>query len=175
MQQGKMSTKDLTIFSMLSGIMYLSKVFMEWIPNVHLIGVFIIVNTIVYKKRALIPLYVYVFILGATNGFSPWWIPNLYIWFILWGMAMMVPKNLTKSVKIGVYMSVCGLHGLFYGCMYAPFQAWMFGLSWDGMIAWIIAGLPFDITHGISNFLVGIIIIPLAQILEKLANDSQNI
>jgi len=43
----------------------------------------------------------------------------------------------------------------------------MFGLSFEGMIAWIISGLPFDAIHGVSNFFVGFLILPLTKLLER--------
>ena len=44
----------------------------------------------------------------------------------------------------------------------------MFGLSFEGMIAWIIAGLPFDALSAIGNFGFGILIVPLSELLLKL-------
>lgn len=168
MKQKRISTRNMAIFSMLGGLMYMSKIMMEWLPNIHLLGVLIVVYTIVYGKDALVIIYIYVFLIGTTNGFSPWWYTNLYTWALLWAMAMCVPRNWNTKIKIPTYMLVCGLHGLTYGLQCAPLQAIMFGLSWEGMIGWVIAGIPFDLTHGISNFTSGIIIVPLAKCLQKL-------
>jgi len=44
----------------------------------------------------------------------------------------------------------------------------MFGLSFKQMLAWIIAGLPWDIVHGIGNLFVGMLIVPLSELLTKL-------
>ena len=53
---------------------------MELLPNIHLLGMLTMVYTIVFRIKALIPIYVYVFLNGIFAGFSPWWIPYLYIW-----------------------------------------------------------------------------------------------
>ena len=58
-------------------------------------------------------------------------------------------------------------HGCLYGCLYAPVQALMFGLSFEGMLAWIEAGLPFDLIHGASNFFTGILVVPLVRVLKQ--------
>ena len=58
--------------------------------------------------------------------------------------------------------------GFLFGTLYAPAQAILFGLSFKGMIAWIIAGLPWDFVHGISNFFCGILIVPIVTLLRKL-------
>jgi len=48
----------------------------------------------------------------------------------------------------------------------------MFGLDFQGMIAWIIAGIPFDITHGISNFFCGMLIVPIIKVLNMMGRKS---
>ena len=53
----KLTTKELTIFSMLGALMYASKIIMELVPNIHLLGVFTIAFTVVYRKKALYPIF----------------------------------------------------------------------------------------------------------------------
>lgn len=163
----KLTVRETAVFAMLGAMMYASKVLMEVLPNIHLIGTFIVAMTVVYRKKALYPLYIFVFVTGLLSGFATWWIPYLYIWAALWGAVMLLPKNMPKKIKPIVYMTVCGLHGLLYGVLYAPAQAILFGLDFKGMLTWIAAGLPFDITHGISNLLCGVLILPLASVLKK--------
>ncbi len=153
---------------MLAAVMYLSKVIMEWIPNVHLLGMLIMSYTLVYRVKALIPIYVYIMLNGVFAGFAMWWIPYLYIWTILWGATMLLPREMDKKIEVLVYMIVCGLHGLLFGILYAPMQALMFGLSFEGMIAWIIAGLPFDAIHGVGNLAAGLLILPMTKLLRRL-------
>ncbi len=157
----KINIKETVIFAMLGALMYMSKWLMEFLPNIHLIGVIIVAITVVYRKKALYPIYIFVLIAGLLGGFSAWWVPYLYIWTILWGMTMLLPKKLPTKAAPVIYMVVCSLHGFLYGVLYAPAQALMFGLDFKGTLAWIAAGFPFDITHGISNFLCGILIVPL--------------
>ena len=76
--------------------------------------------------------------------------------------------RLSVKVKVPLYMILYAFHGLSFGIMYAPFQAWIFGLSFNGMIAWIAAGIPFDVVHAISNLAAGILIVPLSELLKKL-------
>lgn len=162
------SIRELVTFSMLGTIMYASKLIMEVLPNVHLLGMFIMTYTLVYRKKALYPIYVYVFLNGLFAGFATWWIPYLYIWTVLWGITMLLPGNIPNKCRPIVYMLVCALHGFLFGTLYAPAQALLFGLNFKGMIAWIIAGLPWDIIHGISNFFVGMLIVPLVALIKKL-------
>ena len=73
--------------------MYCSKIILEWAPNVHLLGMFTMAFTLVYRKKALIPIYVFALLLGVLNGFNAWWVPYLYIWTLLWGITMLLPKK----------------------------------------------------------------------------------
>ena len=162
----KLNIKEAVIFSMLGAIMYASKVITDVLPNIHLIGIFVVTITLVYRKKALYPIYIFVFLTGLLNGFATWWIPYLYIWTVLWAAVMILPQNIPQKIQPIVYMVVCGLHGLLYGVLYAPAQAILFGLDFKGMIAWIVAGLPFDAIHGISNFIGGLLIQPLVATLK---------
>lgn len=164
-QNKRISVKEIAVFGMLGALMYASKVIMELIPNVHLIGSFIVAMTVVYRKKALYPIYIFVFLTGLLNGFGTWWIPYLYIWAVLWGVTMLLPKNMSRKKSVIVYCIVCSLHGFLYGTLYAPFQALMYNLNFEGTIAWILAGLPYDAIHGIGNLLCGILIVPLAELL----------
>ena len=166
----KLTTKEIALFGMLGALMYVSKIIMEIAPNIHLIGVFTAAFTVVYRKKALYPIYTYVILNGIFCGFATWWIPYLYIWTVLWGMVMLLPKEMPKKIQPFVYMAVCAVHGFLFGTLYAPAQALLYGLSFEGMVSWIIAGLPWDIMHGVSNFFCGMLIMPIAGILRFAAD-----
>lgn len=161
----KLTTREITIFAMLGAVMYASKLLMEVAPNIHLLGVFTIAFTVVYRKKALYPIYIYVILNGIFCGFAAWWVPYLYVWTVLWGVVMLLPEHLPKKLRPFVYMTVCAAHGFLFGTLYAPAQAVLFGMSFQGMVSWIIAGLPFDLIHGVSNFFCGILIVPVISAL----------
>lgn len=164
----KLSVKNLVVFGMLGALMYASKVAMEWLPNVHLLGMFTITFTVVYRRKALYPLYVYVFACGVFNGFATWWVPHLYLWTVLWAVTMLLPRHMPKPIATVVYATVCGLHGLLYGVLYAPTQALLYGLDFEATLAWIAAGLPFDVVHAVGNAVCGLLIVPLVALLRRL-------
>ena len=167
----RLTIKETAIFGMLGALMYASKMIMEAAPNIHLLGVFTIAFTVVYRKKALYPIYVYVLLNGIFSGFAMWWIPYLYLWTILWGVTMLLPQNMPKIIKPFIYMIVNMCHGFLYGTLYAPAQAILFGLDFKGMVAWIVAGLPWDFIHGVSNFFCGMLIVPIASLLWKLEHN----
>ena len=170
----KLTIKEIAVFGMLGGVMYVSKMIMELLPNVHLLGVFIIAFTVVYRQKALYIIYTYVCLNGIFSGFAAWWIPYLYVWTVLWGAVMLLPRKLPRKAEPFVYMAVCAAHGFLFGTLYAPAQAILFGLSLQGMVAWIIAGLPWDCMHGVSNFFCGILIMPLIYALRFAEQNTVN-
>ena len=87
------------------------------------------------------------------------------MWTVLWGAVMFLPKHMPAKIQPVVYMAVCAAHGFLFGTLYAPAQALLYGLSFQGMIAWIVAGLPWDLIHGVSNFFCGILILPIVSML----------
>ena len=160
---------QICVFAMLGAIMFASKFMMEALPNIHPVGMLTIAYTIVYRSRALIPLYVFIMLNGVFAGFNVWWLPYLYIWTILWVITMLLPKNMPKAIGYVVYPVLCALHGMAFGILYAPAQALFFGLNFEQTVAWIVAGLGFDVMHMVGNFCLGLLIIPTSEILKRLS------
>lgn len=169
-----LSIKETALFAVFGALMYTSKMLMEFLPNIHLLGLLIMLFTVVYRKKALIPIYLYVFLDGLTGGFSLWWLPYLYIWAVLWGATMLLPKRMPDKIAAFVFPIVCGLHGLLFGTLYAPLQALLYRYDFKTTVAWIIAGLPYDGIHALSNLTAGTLILPLSKLLIKI-NKKYNI
>ena len=160
-----LNVRELVIFAMLGAMMFASDIAMEALPNIHLVGIFIVVTTVVYRWKALYPLYIYVFLNGLYAGFSMWWIPYLYVWAVLWGAVMLLPKKMPRWLAPIVYMTAAGLHGLLFGTIYAPAQALLMGFDFEQTLAWIGSGFYFDLIHAVSNFCLGVLIVPMIHTL----------
>ena len=167
----KLKIKEIAIFGVLGAIIFVSKLVMEAFPNIHIIGMLIVAITVVFRVKALYPIYVFVFLNGLFSGFPLWWIPYLYVWTVLWVFVMLIPKKTPRKALPIIYMSVAALHGFLFGILYAPSQAILFGLNFKSTIAWIVAGLPFDLIHGISNFICGVLICPIIAVLRRVYLD----
>ena len=165
----KLTIREMAVFAMLGAVMFASKVMMEGLPNIHLLGTFVVAFTVTYRAKALFPIYTYVFVNGLWEGFSPFgWLPELYLWLILWGAVMLLPKKLPRVIAPVVYMIISGLHGLLFGVFYAPVYALFAKMSWDRVWLWVLAGLPFDLIHAVGNVVLGTLIIPIVALLRKL-------
>ena len=155
------------IFAMFGAMMFALRIVMAALPNIHPLGMIIMVLTVVYRVKALIPIYIYV-ILEGIFYFGVWWFPYLYIWTVLWGITMLLPRKMHPAVAAVVYPVVCGLYGLLFGLLYAPAEALIYGLDFKGMLAWIAKGTVFDILHAVGNAAMGCLVLPLSRVLLKL-------
>ena len=153
---------------MLGSLMFCSQIVMAALPNIHIVGMLTITYTLAFRAKALIPIYIYVLLIGLYNGFAVWWLAYLYVWTILWGIVMLLPRKMPLAVCAIVYPLLCALHGLAFGTLCAPAWALFLGLDWNGMIVSIAAGFSFDLIHGISNIVVGLLILPFTNLLQKL-------
>ena len=164
----------LALFPMLGAIMFCSKLMMEALPNIHIVGMLVMLYTVVFRSKALIPIYIYVLLTGIYAGFDVWWLPYLYIWTVLWAITMILPRNMPRAAAIAVYSVVCALHGLLYGALYAPVQALAFGFDFEQTLAWIAAGFVFDVVHAVGNAVFGCFIYPLSRLFIRLERKQIN-
>lgn len=167
--QPRLDPRHMVIFAMLATLLFISKQVLEFLPNVELVSTLCMVYTLVYRRRALVPIYLFVLMEGVLWGFSSWWVPYLYLWAVLWAMTMLLPKALPGWLQAPAYAGLCALFGLIYGSLYAPWQAALY-LGWDlkKVLAWIAAGLPWDLVHAVGNLALGALILPLTELLRDL-------
>jgi len=167
----KISVKEIAIFAVISAIMYISKLLMQGLPNIHLLGVIIVSTTIIFSKKAVYPIYGYVFLEGIFGGFSAWWIPYLYIWTLLYFVILLEMKIFRKTsfkIQIIIFSITCAIHGLLFGILYTPIWALITGMNAKTTLAWIASGFIFDVYHGIGNLILCLLLIyPITQGMKK--------
>ena len=155
--------RDLIALSLLACLMFGAKFAMQNIPNVHLGAVFLIVATLRFGYKALYMAFVYVMLEGLTFGFGYWWFAYLYIWPIL--VLAVLPQRKSKSWLL---LSLTGaLHGYLFGAMCALVTVVLSGPK-AGFAFWI-SGIPYDLIHGTSNFILCLILLrPLDKLAQKI-------
>ena len=163
MKDKALPLKDLLALSMLAALMFCAKFALQNIPNVHLGAVLLIVATLRFGAKALYMVFVYVMLEGLVFGFSIWWVPYTYVWALL--VLAVLPQRKHKS---WLMLSVTGaLHGYLFGAMCAVVTAVVGGLK-AGFSFWI-SGIPYDLIHGTSNFILCLILVrPLDNLAQKL-------
>ena len=164
-KEGRLTVREIALFG---AIMYVL-VQVKAVPNFHPLALFIGALTIVYRFKALIPLYVYVMLEGILGGFGIWWWPYLYIWTILWAMIMLIPRGLHEITAAVLVTVASALFGLGFGTFYSPFQCYVFNKgNWHMTWIWILNGIPFDVFHAVGNFASSILVIPFVRLLCRL-------
>ena len=102
-------------------------------------------------------LAVFVLLEGLLYGFGLWWFSYLYIWAIL-AVAAWLFRKMESRLGWGL---LCGFYGLIFGTLILSGPA--------ATLAYIISGIPFDLIHGVSNFLLAFLLLPtLRRILARL-------
>lgn len=161
----KFSPKDLAVDALLSAILFISQIGLSWLPNVELVSLFLILYTLVFKKHVWMILYVFVVLEGMIWGVGLWWFSYLYVWAVLPVSVRFFFKSKTPSAYSAAILS--GIFGMLFGlCSSLPYIL-TGGLS--TAFIWWSAGIPFDIVHGISNFIITLILFhPLYHVLTAL-------
>ena len=102
----KIKLRELVVLTVFGVIIFLSKLLLEFLPNFHLITMFIITLTVVYKAKALISIYIFVFLTIFLNGLNLWTIPYLYIWLYPFILTLILPKRLSDKAFFVLYIII---------------------------------------------------------------------
>ena len=161
--------REVAVFAMLGALMMVSDLVMNILPNVHLVGVMIVILTVVYRWKALYPIYLYIFLIGLFEGFGMWWIPYLYVWAVLWAMTMLLPRRMPRWLAPILYGLVCGFHGFAFGLLWVPSQILLMSFTLEqAMIWWSYGFITADVFHGIGNLVGSVLIVPMVALIRKL-------
>ncbi|WP_124065625.1 hypothetical protein [Clostridium sp. E02] len=161
----KFSPKDLAVDALLSAILFISQLGLSWLPNIELVSLFLILYTLVFEKHVWMILYVFVVMEGFIWGIGLWWFPYLYVWAILPACVKFLFKNRKPSAYLAA--TVSGIFGMLFGFFCSLTYILTGGLP--AAFIWWTAGIPFDIVHGISNFILTLILFhPLYHVLTAL-------
>ena len=166
----KLTTKDITTIAMMVAVIEACKVTLAGIPNVELTSFWIILFTICFKKRIIYVIPIFILIEGAMYGFGLWWIMYLYSWpllaFIAWRL-----RKMNSAISWSI---LSGIFGLLYGAL-CSIPYFIIGTTSGGIesgfasgFSWWIAGIPFDLIHGIANFVLMFVLYhPVNNVLTK--------
>ncbi len=159
----KIKAIDIAIIGMSVAIIEACKVAMQALPNIELTSFWIIMFTLVLGWKVVFVVPIFTIIEGAVYGFGLWWIMYLYAWPVL---AIIVWIFRKKDSAI-LYAIISGLFGLFFGALCSIPYLFIGGPAM--MFNWWVAGIPFDIVHCISNFLLMIILYkPIRKIMASM-------
>ena len=166
----RLSTRDVALFGILGGATFAAKMVMMGLPNIEPTSLMVMLFGVCFGKKAADPVYVYVLLEILINGMNLWSINYLYVWIILAWAAWML-REMTHPLGWAV---LSGGFGLLFGLLCAiPYL--FIGLPGGGSagglataFTWWIAGIPWDIVHGVANFLLMLVLYhPVRKVMQK--------
>lgn len=166
----KITAKDIALVGMMIAVIEVCKFALANVPNVELTTFWIIMFTLYFGKRIFYVIPAFVLFEGVVYGFQMWWIMYLYAWPLLAVMTLMMRKKNTyfRSVLLSCIFGL--LFGLLCSIPYIFTGAFDGGLMNGFRVAftWWIAGIPFDLVHGIGNLVIMLILYhPVKKAMQK--------
>ena len=170
-QSRHLSIRDIALIGAMVAVIEVCKMVMAPLPNIELTSFWVILFTLFFGWKMLFVIPVFILIEGCVYGFGLWWMMYLYAWPLL---ALFAYINRKKEPLL-FWSLTSATFGLLFGAMCAiPY----FFIGWvDGGIAvglrtaftWWVAGIPWDITHAIGNFVLMLVLFrPMRRIMEKI-------
>lgn len=159
--------REMVLYGLLGGLMTASQVAMSALPNIHIVGVLVLLCAQVFGLRALYPVYVFVVLEILIFGLGLWNINYLYIWAILVLIGIALKKG--KAGRWG-WATAAGVYGMLFGALCAIPHFFMGG--WSMAFAYWISGIPYDLLHGVSNFVLTLVLLPpLSRMIRHMLPD----
>lgn len=166
-----MQIRDITLIAILSASITASKLALSFIPNVELVTLLFMIYAVVFGVRKSL----FVSIIFTTTeifiyGFSTW----LLVYFFIWPMLILITSLIKNKVTSEYgYAVLAGIFGYTFGIFFAISESFFYGLAY-GWTYWI-KGIPFDLIHGTSNFIIVLMLYkPIKNLLMQLKRSYYN-
>lgn len=162
--------RDVSLIGMMIAVLVASKLALASLPNIELVSFLIIVFTKKFSKKVLFVIPAYIVIEILIFGFDVMWVTaSVYVWILLY-VATCLFGTTESPVSLAV---LSGFFGFLFGFLCSfPYLFITTGknptASLSAAIAYWIAGIPFDIIHGVSNFVIMLVLYkPLSVVIDR--------
>ncbi|MCR5324516.1 MAG: hypothetical protein K6E85_14765 [Lachnospiraceae bacterium] len=165
MSDSKVSVKDVAYLGISLALLEASKLALDLLPNVEVVTLLFIVYTIFYGRKTILVAIGFTAIECVLKGINVWSFMYLYIWPLL---IMIVFYANKRKVGYMFYCILSGFFGLFFGMLCSIPYLFIGGRHMA--VTWWVAGIPYDIIHCGSNFVLCLLLFkPLCAIMKKIA------
>ncbi len=162
-KNAKLAVYDIVLIGIMVAALESGKLALSFLPNVEIVTLLIILYTLCFGKKVFYAIFTFVFLEGFLYGFGLWFIMYLYVWPLL----ALVTYLCRKKTGVLFYSLLSAFFGLSFGAFCAI--PYIFISGFRGAFAWWVAGIPFDIVHCVSNFILMLILFkPLNNALRRL-------
>lgn len=166
--------KDIAEVGLMIAMLEAAKLALGSLPNIELVSFLIIIFTLYFGKKTFFAIPAFIIIEVMIFGFNPLWVvAYCYVWPLLCLVTLLF-KERPKSSFAPALLS--GFFGLFFGFLCSfPYLFITTGTnptaSLASAITWWIAGIPFDVIHGVSNFIIMLVLyVPVSRVLDRAVN-----
>ena len=158
-----MTLREVALFGILAALTFGLKVAMSFLPNIEPVSLMVMLYAVVFGRKGLYPIYLYVLMEILFYGIQLWNINYLYVWAILFFAARLMRKS-TAPLEWDL---LAGGFGLLFGALCAPVYLFSGGIG--AAVSWWVSGIPFDLLHCAGNFVMALVLfLPLRKLLWKL-------
>ncbi len=158
---GKLKIREIALFGVLGALTFGAKYVMSFLPNIEPVSLMVMLFAVVFGKKCIYPIYLYVLLEILFYGLGVWNFNYLYIWAILAIAAYLMRK--TESILPWAILS--GSFGLLFGALCAPVDIAIGGVGY-AITKWA-SGIPFDLAHCAGNFVIALLLFaPLRKLLQ---------
>lgn len=153
----------MVLFGVLGALTFAAKYVMSFLPNIEPVSLCVMLFAVVFGKKWVYPVYLYVAMEILFYGISLWNINYLYIWAVL-ALAAGCMKKMQHPLGWAI---LSGAFGLLFGALCGIVDIFIGGFGY-ALTKWI-SGIPFDIAHCAGNFVIALLLfVPMRRLLEKL-------
>lgn len=159
----KLTVRQIVLFGMLGALIFAAKYVMAFLPNIEPVSLMVMLCAVVFGRKAVYPIALYVVMEFMFYGLGLWNINYLYIWAIL----AIAAGQMRKVQGALPWAILSGTFGLLFGALCAPVDVVIGGFGYA--IAKWVSGIPFDVAHCVGNFAIALVMfVPMRSLLEKL-------
>ena len=148
---------------MLGALTFAAKYGLSFLPNFEPVSLMVMLFAVVFGKKWVYPVYLYVAMEILFYGISLWNINYLYIWAVL-AIAARLLRNMRSPLG---WALLSGAFGLLFGALCGIVDVFIGGFGY-AVTKWV-SGIPFDILHCAGNFVIALVMFqPLRKLMERL-------
>ncbi len=160
---GKLTIREVVLFGVLGALTFGAKYVMSGLPNIEPVSLMVMLFAVVFGKKWVYPVYLYVALEILFYGISLWNINYLYIWAVL-ALAALCMRKMQHPLG---WAMLSGAFGLLFGALCGIVDVFIGGFGY-AVGKWV-SGIPFDIAHCVGNFVIALLLFkPLRELLERL-------
>lgn len=161
-ERGK-TARDIAHIGIMSATLTAGKTALAFLPNIEIVSLLVIFYSIYFGRKTIAAVLVFTAVECMIWGINLWTVMYLYIWPLL-----AVVSGLFRKRDTAVFWAVfSGAFGLLFGGLGS--LVYLFAGGPKTAFAWWVAGIPMDVIHCVSNFVIMLALYrPVKNVMDKI-------